>query len=141
MSKKNAALTIPNFPDCVDILGKNWRIKIVKKGEDLEFDKEHCEGLCSFHERLIRIIDTHCIERYENAPQMLHGNYMKEVLRHEIIHAFLNESGLCCNSSRFPGPWSKNEEMVDWFAIQGPKISEAWKKCGCLKDTEEETEK
>ena len=43
------------------------------------------------------------------------------MLRHEIIHAFLNESGLS-DSSNSVEAWAKNEEMVDWFAIQSPKI-------------------
>ena len=41
----------------------------------------------------------------------------KKVLRHEIIHAYLGESGLRSSSE-----WAENEEMVDWFAIQFPKI-------------------
>lgn len=47
--------------------------------------------------------------------------YQKEILRHEILHAFLHESGLDACS----GPaenWATCEEMVDWFAIQSPKI-------------------
>ena len=48
-------------------------------------------------------------------------NVQKECLRHEIIHAFLYESGLdgCSGHSEC---WATNEEMVDWFAIQSPKI-------------------
>lgn len=47
--------------------------------------------------------------------------YQKEVLRHEIIHAFLYESGIdACSVSA--ENWGTNEEMVDWFAIQAPKI-------------------
>ena len=48
-------------------------------------------------------------------------NVQKECLRHEIIHAFLYESGLdsCAGYSE---SWATNEEMVDWFAIQSPKI-------------------
>ena len=42
--------------------------------------------------------------------------------RHEIIHAFLFESGLAENSS-----WAQNEEMVDFFAIQFSKLVEAFK--------------
>lgn len=38
-------------------------------------------------------------------------------IRHELIHAFLFESGLAENSS-----WAQNEEMVDWFARQFPKL-------------------
>ncbi|ENY8956223.1 TPA: hypothetical protein KOS69_003548 [Clostridioides difficile] len=43
--------------------------------------------------------------------------YEKEVIRHEIIHAFLNESGLKSNSD-----WARNEEIIDYFAIQFPKM-------------------
>ena len=47
--------------------------------------------------------------------------YQKEILRHEILHAFLYESGLDACSSGTDN-WATNEEMVDWFAIQSPKI-------------------
>ena len=55
----------------------------------------------------------------------------KETLRHEILHAFLNESGLCSSTLCFEGGWTKNEEMIDWFAIQFPKIAKVYKECGC----------
>ena len=58
--------------------------------------------------------------------------YRKKTLRHEIIHAFLNESGLSDSSNQFDGEWAKNEEMVDWFAIQAPKIFSAFKKMNIL---------
>ncbi len=48
--------------------------------------------------------------------------YRKRTLRYEIMHAFLNESGLSDSSNQYGGAWAKNEEMVDWFAIQSPKI-------------------
>ena len=55
----------------------------------------------------------------------------KSTIRHEIIHAFLAESGLdvcsCCADS-----WATNEEMVDWFALQGPRIHRAWEAVGAL---------
>lgn len=41
-------------------------------------------------------------------------------IRHELIHAFLYESGLDDNST-----WAGNEEMVDWLALQMPKIRAA----------------
>lgn len=47
--------------------------------------------------------------------------------RHELIHAFLFESGLAENS-----PWALNEELVDWFAMQFPKLAVAFEKAGCL---------
>lgn len=48
-------------------------------------------------------------------------NYQKKVLRHEIIHAFLHESGLDWSAAS-SDCWATNEEMVDWLAIQAPKI-------------------
>lgn len=48
-------------------------------------------------------------------------NHQKKVFRHEIIHAFLHESGLDW-SAVSSECWATNEEMVDWFAIQSPKI-------------------
>ena len=42
-------------------------------------------------------------------------------MRHEILHAFLYESGLRENSCT-SFAWAENEEMIDWFAIQFPKI-------------------
>lgn len=51
----------------------------------------------------------------------------QKILRHEITHAFLCESGLSCNSD-----WAENEELVDWIAIQGPKIYKAWQETNAL---------
>lgn len=51
-------------------------------------------------------------------------SYMK-TLRHEIIHAFLYESGLFVNSNLFEEGWAMNEEMIDFFAIQYDKIQGA----------------
>ena len=52
---------------------------------------------------------------------------INKVKRHEIIHAFLFESGLAENSV-----WAQNEEMIDFFAIQFPKMLEAFKAADAL---------
>lgn len=57
--------------------------------------------------------------------------YRRKVLRHELVHAFLYESGLDINTN-FVAEWASNEEMVDWFAIQGPKIFKAYSELGIL---------
>lgn len=56
--------------------------------------------------------------------------YQKKVLRHEIVHAFLYESGLWQNAYGSKC-WAKNEEMIDWMAIQIPKIQRAYKEAYC----------
>ena len=47
----------------------------------------------------------------------------KKTLRHELVHAFLYESGLFNNSNN---DWAKNEEIVDWIAIQFEKMLEVF---------------
>ncbi|WP_394967432.1 hypothetical protein [Candidatus Allofournierella merdipullorum] len=49
------------------------------------------------------------------------GKQHRKIIRHEIIHAFLFESGLAENSD-----WAQIEEMVDFFAIQFPKLQKAF---------------
>ena len=56
----------------------------------------------------------------------------KKTLRHELIHAFLAESGLSANALSNYTSWAENEEMVDWIAIQFPKILEVFKEVDCL---------
>ena len=51
----------------------------------------------------------------------------KKNFRHEIIHAFLDESGLAENSS-----WAQEEEMVDWFAKQFPKLLSAFQEVNAV---------
>lgn len=58
-------------------------------------------------------------------------SYAKSCLRHEIVHAFLNESGLKESASKCD-IWSKNEEMVDWIAIQFPKILKVYEQLKIL---------
>lgn len=49
-------------------------------------------------------------------------HYEKRTIRHELIHAILFESGLDHNSK-----WGRDEELVDWIAIQFPKLLAAFK--------------
>ena len=47
-----------------------------------------------------------------------------EVLRHEIIHAFFIESGL--------EDYNSNEQLVNWIAIQFPKMIKAFEEVDCI---------
>lgn len=49
----------------------------------------------------------------------------RETLRHELI-AFLFESGLDNNS------WGRNEEIIDWIALQFEKMLEVFRKTDAL---------
>lgn len=74
----------------------------------------------------------------QNNRILIHGDsdeaaeYKKRLLSHEIVHAFLNESGLQHCSSVPMGAWARHEEMVDWIAIQFPKIMKAFQEVGAL---------
>ena len=59
------------------------------------------------------------------------GHRARQVTRHEIIHAFLFESGLDISSGKADN-WAVNEEMVDWFCIQIPKIQRCMQEAGVL---------
>lgn len=112
--------------DKVNILGTEYTIKRPKAADDPKLDE--CDGYCDTSVKLI------VVEDYEPDPKSKNDleDYAKQVVRHEIIHAFMHESGLDANSCCFEGSWSVNEEMIDWFAIQSPKIFKAFKDVGCL---------
>ena len=101
----------------INILGSEWTIKEQSETEN-EFLK-NCDGYCDWTTKEI------VIEREINGTLSDMQQYIKKVTRHEIIHAFLCESGLqeCSGESE---AWATNEEMVDWFARQGSKIYAAW---------------
>ena len=101
----------------VSILGAVWTIK---EGTEEEFPGlVGVDGYTDSSTRTIvveKMLDGTDPLVKQNLPE-----YRNTVLRHEIIHAFLYESGLegCSNKA---DNWSMNEEMVDWIAIQFPKI-------------------
>ena len=107
----------------IKILGAKWRIKFVPDNELL--DEMGADGACDNSTRLIRV----CKMESGNLGDL--AAYQKKVLRHEIIHAFLFESGLA-ESTLVANQWAKNEEMVDYFAYQHDKIHKAFKKAGAL---------
>ena len=111
----------------VNILGTDYSIKVIEPTEDM--NKNNWVGLCSSLKKEILISD---LSNRSDLDSIQVNLYQKETLRHEIIHAFYNESGLQDSCLAFDGSWAKNEEMVDWLAIQIPKIFEAMKFVDCL---------
>ena len=110
----------------VHILGSKWTIHHLKQSEDTMLEK--CDGYCDWTTR--RIVIKKC-EPNEMSVSDLEA-IEKATLRHEIVHAFLAESGLHSNCGCYSGAWAQNEEMVDWVALQGPKIYAAWQEAGAL---------
>lgn len=116
----------------VNILGTDYTIETHKISEDEVMKKNQWSGYCAEESKLIVVADMTEKEYVNIEPAEAQEQYRKKTLRHEIIHAFLNESGLSDNSNTYGGAWSRNEEMVDWIAIQFPKIMEAFKRADCL---------
>lgn len=56
---------------------------------------------------------------------------VKHTIRHEIIHAYLYESGMTGMVS-WEGAYWQNELITDWMAVQYPKIVQTFKETGCL---------
>lgn len=116
----------------IDILGAEYRIEIHKVSEDSYMEKKGLAGYCEEENKLIVVADMSEEKYFAGMDEKAQETYRKKTLRHEIIHAFLNESGLSDSSNRFDGAWAKNEEMVDWLAIQAPKIFSTFKKMNIL---------
>lgn len=114
----------------VSILGCPYEVEYRYKADDLGL--LDCDGYCDTSTK--RIVVKKYSEEDRKDPNSL-GDldaYKKKCTRHEIVHAFMYESGLSVNALDYEGAWARNEEMVDWFAIQGPKIYAAWKAADCL---------
>lgn len=106
------------------ILGSNW--EIVERSAKNDPRLSDCDGYCDWTTKTIVAEREH-----EGATLANMDLYVCKVIRHEIVHAFLFESGLA-HASCSTDAWAVNEEMVDWFARMGERIYRAWKDAGAL---------
>lgn len=107
------------LPDKVKILGETY--KIIYQDKDKDESLLGAFGYCEFYAKEIHIdkklfLDNDLGEYHENFKDLYKKGF--EVLRHEMIHCFIYESGLWDNCE-----WAKNEELTDWLAIQFPKLN------------------
>ena len=106
----------------INVLGRPYAVTVSNDGEEKRLTG--CDGFCDetsaeiYAENYAKAVSDPC-RKADLSVQT------KKVIRHEIVHAFLFESGLSDNS-----PWAQDEEMVDWIAIQGPKMYAAWREAG-----------
>lgn len=107
----------------VNILGVPYTIIIEERG--IYSDDGSADGWCDFTTK--EIIAFNYRQDVSSSRDLI--RYQHKVIRHEIVHAFLYESGLAENSLSCDA-WAKNEEMVDWLAIQIPKIYKAFAEAG-----------
>ena len=113
------------YDGLVNILGTQYNIKLISEADD-----PMLKTLVGYTDQTAHKIVVRLIEKQGNTVQNV-ADYAKNIMRHELIHAFLFESGLghCANDIYF---WSQNEKMIDWFAYQSPKIFRLFQQLNCL---------
>ena len=105
----------------IDVLGTEYNLV-----EECEYDNPKLIGKDGYCDTTTKecVIDS-MLQVNGDAKGNL-PEYKKSVKRHELIHAFFYECGLDMCS------WANNEELVDWLAIQFPKLMKVFKEADCL---------
>lgn len=109
----------------VNVLGTEYTIKMDVPSEKMPL----CGDGCMDHSiKEIWIADFGESDR-DSIKDL--DSYRKKTMRHEIIHAFLYESGLWNNSGNVKA-WGQSEEITDWIALQFPKLLQAFVDVGAI---------
>lgn len=124
------------LPKSVNILGTKYQIIVKKYDEDEAFARRSIDGYCDSFVKQIVICDISTYKGWENEPEQTCKIAAQQTLRHEIVHAFLSESGLDYSAHSENESWAKNEEMIDWIALQGEKLYRAWREAGAVTQQE-----
>lgn len=105
----------------VNILGKPYTIKFTA---DWSKEDKDCAAIINYEHQTI-LIDENVIK---NDWWFLS---FKCTLIHEIIHGFMEESGLCRTIDE-KDSWVQNEDNIEWFSKQWDKINGALKELELL---------
>ncbi|MBQ8982698.1 MAG: hypothetical protein IJ079_03840 [Lachnospiraceae bacterium] len=109
---------------------KNRKINILGTVYDLEYklhtseDLENCSGYADYTKKMIAVRKTYPDDYSGDVDYVI-----RETLRHEILHAFLYESGLGDNWEH--KSMGHEETLIDWFAIQYPKLRKIYQELEC----------
>ena len=118
---------MPRTNTSVEILGTAWSLAFRAQSEDPLLRERAGYTDQTTHEIVIL---AHLDDDQDDAVGDF-DIYQQEVLRHEIIHAFLFESGLGDYALPPTEDGGHPEQMIDWFAIQYPKIQAVFKQLHC----------
>ena len=102
----------------VSILGVDYTLEVKDKSEDPMLKK--CDGYCdpTVHKLVVASVKSK-VGNVANTDA-----YVRQCKRHEIIHAFLYESGLGADWEH--KQYGHEETAVDWLARQAPKMMKAF---------------
>lgn len=98
----------------MNILGTDY--ELIKECDELV--ELNVDGECQSYGKIIRIRPLKKMLLPKDSDAIKQRRY-NEVVRHEVIHAFFHESGL--------DRYSADEELVDWLAMQFPKLYRLFK--------------
>lgn len=101
----------------VNVLGTEYDVEILSQ-RDESMDALESVGYTDCSVKKIRVLDV--TKNTDLSQQEDREKYQNLILRHELIHAFLYESGIGF------GMQFHNEELVDWLAMQFPKMTEVF---------------
>lgn len=97
----------------INILGQDYEMLMQDEDENPKI-AEH-DGLVELYSKKIVINKNFDLELPDTAENAI--EFIDHVVTHEIVHAFLHESGL--------NKYTHDEVLVDWIASQLPKMSKA----------------
>ena len=105
----------------VNVLGTEY--EIIKADEKSHPLFEQVNGWCDTSVKKIYIATK---EREEGDKESLQ-EVINKTTRHELIHAFIYESGIDVEVD-----WASNESLVDFLAIQIPKIVKVFEQVNAM---------
>lgn len=108
----------------IDVLGTPYILTIVDPKDDEILIDNGLDGYCDSTTK--QLIVSSCPDSNLGKKE----EYIKRVKRHEIIHAFLEESGL--GNSWEHTESGHDETTIDWFAVQFPKLLKAFTEADAL---------
>lgn len=109
----------------VNILGTEYTIEHLKREEDKMFMSGEADGYCDSSTKRIALRKEDELDSIDD-----YTVYLKKLTRHEIIHAFMFESGLGSNFQHVD--FGHEETMVDWIAYHFPKMLKVFEEADCL---------
>ena len=106
------------------ILGEKWTLKFVHEQDD-----KYLKNADGYTDKTTRKIVVLGYPPEDSEPEDWES-YLKKCIRHEIIHAYLFESGLAENFHH--QEFGHDETMIDFIAIQFPKILQTFEDAEAL---------
>lgn len=111
----------------VNILGTEYIVKRMTVEEYPKLTLLEANAVVELYSKEIimdKNMNQHTGKEYNNFEE-----FENRSLRHEVVHAFFHESGL--------KDYCYDEKLVEWIAVQAPKMFKAFEELKCLHESEE----